>query len=156
MNNTLKFIISIFTPLFVGGLSGFFTANSIAGWYATLQKPSFNPPNWIFGPVWTILYIMMGIALFVIWKSEAEPVLKKQALILFAIQLAVNFCWSLLFFYCESPGWALLDIIVMWVLILMTIFSFAKISSFAAWMLVPYISWVSFAMLLNFAIWKLN
>lgn len=156
MNNTLKFIISIFTPLIVGGLSGFFTTNSIAGWYTTLQKPSFNPPNWIFGPVWTLLYIMMGIALFVIWKSEAESVLKKQALVLFAAQLAVNFCWSLLFFYCESPAWALLDIIVMWLLILMTIFSFGKISSFAAWMLVPYISWVSFAMLLNFAIWRMN
>lgn len=156
MNNTFKFIISIFTPLLIGGLSGFFTKNSISGWYTTLQKPSFNPPNWIFGPVWTLLYIMMGIALFVIWKSEADSVLKKQALILFAVQLAVNFCWSFLFFYCESPFWALLDIIVMWVLILMTIFSFGKISSFAAWMLVPYISWVSFAMLLNFAIWKLN
>ena len=156
MNNTLKFIISIFTPLLIGGLSGFFTANSISGWYATIQKPSFNPPNWIFGPVWTLLYVMMGIALFVIWKSEADSVLKKQALILFSIQLAVNFCWSLLFFYCESPGCALIDIILMWVLILMTIFSFGKISSFAAWMLVPYIGWVSFAALLNFAIWKLN
>lgn len=156
MNNTIKFIISIFAPLIVGGLSGFFTTNSISGWYTTLQKPSFNPPNWIFGPVWTLLYIMMGIALFVIWKSEADSVLKKQALILFAAQLAVNFCWSFLFFYCESPSWALLDIIVMWVLIVMNIFSFGKISSFAAWMLVPYISWVSFAMLLNFAIWRMN
>ena len=99
---------------------------------------------------------MMGVALYIVWKSEAESVLKKQALILFTVQLAVNFCWSLLFFYCESPGWAMIDIIVLWVLILITIFLFGKISSFAAWMLVPYISWVSFAMLLNFAIWRMN
>lgn len=156
MSNPIKFVISILTPLLIGGLSGFFTKNSISGWYATIQKPSFNPPNWVFGPVWTLLYILMGIALFMIWKSGAENVLKRQALSWFAIQLAVNFCWSLLFFYCESPGWALVDIIVMWVLILMTIFSFGKISSFAAWLLVPYNCWVSFAAVLNFAIWRLN
>ena len=116
MNNVIKGFISIMLPLVVGGLSGFFTTSSISGWYTTINKPSFNPPNWIFGPVWTLLYMMMGIALFIIWKSEADAVLKKQALIFFFIQLAINFCWSLLFFYCESPGWALIDIVLMWAL----------------------------------------
>ena len=156
MNNVIKGLISIMLPLVVGGLSGFFTTSSISGWYTTINKPSFNPPNWIFGPVWTLLYIMMGIALFIIWKSETDAVLKKQALIFFFIQLVINFCWSLLFFFCESPGWALIDIVLMWVFILLTIFSFSKISSLSAWLLVPYISWVSFAAVLNFAIWKLN
>ena len=156
MNNVIKGFISIMLPLVVGGLSGFFTTSSISGWYTTINKPSFNPPNWIFGPVWTLLYMMMGIALFIIWKSEADAVLKKQALIFFFIQLAINFCWSLLFFYCESPGWALIDIVLMWVFILLTIFSFGKISSLSAWLLVPYISWVSFAAVLNFAIWRMN
>jgi tryptophan-rich sensory protein len=91
-----------------------------------------------------------------IWKSDAAASLKNQAITLFFIQLAVNFLWSIIFFYFQQPGWAFLDIVIMWVMILLTIFSFGKISSTASWLLVPYICWVSFAVVLNFAIWKLN
>ena len=156
MSNNFKFIISILLPMIIGGISGFFTSASINTWYVTLNKPWFNPPNWIFGPVWTLLYLMMGIAFYMIWKSEAVNAVKQTAVILFAAQLLVNFLWSLIFFYLKQPGWAMLDIILMWILIVATIFSFGKISSTAAWLMLPYICWVSFAMILNFYLWKLN
>ncbi len=156
MNLFVKCVLSILLPLIVGGVSGFFTASSIEGWYITLNKPWFNPPNWIFGPVWTLLYLMMGIAFFLIWKSGAPADTKKIAMTAYFVQLAFNFAWSLIFFYMEQPGWALVDILLMWAAIFYTIIAFGKISTSAAWMLVPYISWVSFATVLNFAIWKLN
>ena len=156
MSNNFKFIISILLPMIIGGISGSFTSASINTWYVTLNKPWFNPPNWIFGPVWTLLYLMMGIAFYMIWKSEAVNAVKQTAVILFAAQLLVNFLWSLIFFYLKQPGWAMLDIILMWILIVATIFSFGKISSTAAWLMLPYICWVSFAMILNFYLWKLN
>ena len=99
---------------------------------------------------------MMGIAFYIIWKSEAVNAVKQTAVILFSAQLLVNFLWSLIFFYLKHPGLAMLDIILMWILIVATIFSFGKISSTAAWLMLPYICWVSFAMILNFYLWKLN
>lgn len=156
MNNTAKLIIAILIPLIVGFTSGFFTAGNVSGWYQTIQKPSWNPPSWIFGPVWTTLYILMGISLFLVWRSDAAESVKRTAIILFAAQLVFNFFWSLIFFKMHQPGWAFAEILVMWVLILLTIFSFGKISSLAAWLLVPYISWVSFASILNYTIWRLN
>jgi tryptophan-rich sensory protein len=156
MNNTLKLIISIAIPVAIGATSGFFTVTGVESWYQTINKPSWNPPNWIFGPVWTTLYILMGIALFLVWKSDANPQIKKTAIILFAAQLTLNFFWSFIFFNQHQAGWALAEIIVMWVFILLTIFAFAPISKIAAWLLVPYISWVSFATILNYTIWKLN
>lgn len=156
MSNYLKFLISIIIPLVIGGISGGFTVSAINGWYATINKPWFNPPNWIFGPVWTSLYVMMGIAFYLIWKSDAATALKNKAITLFFIQLTVNFLWSIIFFYFQQPGWAFIDIVIMWVMILLTIFSFGKISAAASWLMVPYICWVSFAAVLNFAIWKLN
>ena len=152
----MKLFISIAIPLLVGAIAGFFTASGVDGWYAVANKPSFNPPNWLFAPVWTALYIMMGIALYLVWKSESDKAVKQTALTLFAVQLALNFLWSFIFFYAKQPGWAFVDIIAMWVMILLTIISFGKISSTAAWLMVPYICWVSFATLLNFYIWKLN
>jgi tryptophan-rich sensory protein len=156
MNNTVKLIISIAIPLLIGGISGFFTTAEIPGWYQTINKPSWNPPNRIFGPVWTTLYVLMGIALFLIWKSGANAQIKKTAVILFAAQLTLNFFWSFIFFKQHQVGWALAEIIVMWVVILLTILAFVPISKTAAWLLVPYISWVSFATILNYTIWKLN
>lgn len=156
MSNTLKFFISIAIPLVVGGVSGFFTISGVDTWYQTINKPSWNPPNWIFGPVWTTLYVMMGISLFLVWKTETSVELKKIAVILFAAQLLLNFAWSFIFFYLQQPGWALVEIIAMWVFILLTIFAFAQVNKTAAWLLVPYISWVSFAAILNYTIWKLN
>ena len=156
MNNTFKLIIAIIIPVAVGAISGFFTATGVESWYQTINKPSWNPPGWIFGPVWTTLYVMRGIALFLVWKSDSSDVLKKTAIALFAIQLILNFFWSFIFFDQQQIGWALVEIIVMWFFILLTIFAFGNVSKLAAWLLVPYISWVSFATILNYTIWKLN
>ncbi len=156
MNNTLKLVISIVIPLIIGGTSAFFTVTGVESWYQTINKPSWNPPNGIFGPVWTSLYIMMGIAFFLVWKADTSKELKTIAFTLFGIQLVLNFFWSVIFFYHEQPGWAFAEIVVMWIFILLTIFAFAQVSKPAAWLLVPYISWVSFAAILNFTIWKLN
>lgn len=152
----MKLFISILLPLLVGAISGLFTALGVKGWYANAVKPSFNPPNWIFGPVWTILYIMMGIALFLVWKAAADKQLKRTAIVLYGVQLALNFCWSIIFFKMQEPGWAFAEILLMWLMILLTIIWFGKISSTAAWLLVPYICWVSFAAVLNYSIWQLN
>ncbi len=156
MNNITRLIISIAIPVVAGSLSGFFTVTGDGSWYQTIQKPSWNPPGWVFGPVWTSLYVMMGISLYLVWKSNAEQSLKKKAIIIFAIQLALNFFWSYIFFTLQSPGWAMVEIITMWLFILLTIFAFAKISKVAAWLLVPYISWVSFASILTYTIWQMN
>jgi len=156
MSNTLKLIIAIIIPVAVGAVSGFFTSSEIPGWYQTINKPTWNPPSWLFGPVWTTLYVMMGIALFLVWKSDASQSVKKTAIILFAAQLLLNFFWSFIFFNQHQIGWAVVEIITMWIFILLTIFAFAPISKIAAWLLVPYISWVSFATILNYTIWKLN
>jgi len=155
MNASVKLIISILACLAVGGISGYVTASEIPGWYATLQKPSFNPPNWLFGPVWTLLYIMMGIAFWLVWKSDASD-LKQKAMLFFALQLTLNFFWSILFFSFHQTGWAMVEIALLWVFILLCIVSFYPISAIAAYLLVPYLCWVSFASLLNFYIWKLN
>jgi translocator protein len=156
MKPVLKLIISIAIPLAVGAIAGFFTTSSVEGWFTSINKPSFNPPNWLFAPVWTALYIMMGIAFFLVWKSNADEKIKQSAMVLFFFQLALNFLWSFIFFYAHQPGWALVDIGALWILIFFTIIWFGKISPAAAWLLVPYICWVSFATVLNFAIWKLN
>ena len=153
----MKLFISILIPLLVGGIASYFTSSGVEGWYATANKPWFNPPNWIFAPVWTALYVMMGIALYLVWRTETiSSSVKQTAVLLFVIQLTLNFFWSLIFFKLQQPGWAFAEIIVMWLAILFTILWFGKISSTAAWLLVPYICWVSFASVLNYAIWKLN
>lgn len=155
MKPVFKFIISLAIPLAVGAIAGAFTSSSVQGWFTTINKPSFNPPNWIFAPVWTTLYVLMGIAFFLIWKSN-DGIHKRTAIIFYSVQLLLNFLWSFIFFYAQQPGWAVVDIIALWLMILMTIIFFAKISKPAAWLLLPYICWVSFATALNFAIWKLN
>jgi translocator protein len=152
----MKLFISILIPLLVGAISGFFTTSGVEGWYALANKPWFNPPNWIFAPVWTTLYILMGIALFLVWRSDADKTIKQTAIVLFAVQLTLNFFWSIIFFKLQQPGWALAEIIIMWVMILLTMLWFGKISPTAAWLLVPYICWVSFASVLNYSIWRLN
>ncbi len=156
MNNTIKLIIAIAIPLAVGATSGFFTVTGVESWFQTINKPSWNPPNWIFGPVWTTLYAMMGVALFLVWKSDSSDILKKTAFVLFAVQLILNFFWSFIFFDQHQIGWAVIEIIILWFFILLTIFAFGNISKLAAWLLVPYISWVSFATILNYTIWKIN
>ena len=155
-NNTLKLIIAIAIPLIVGGTSGFFTATGVESWYQTIARPTWNPPGWLFGPVWTTLYVMMGISLFLVWKEDTSVELKKIGIALFAVQLVLNFFWSFIFFNQHQIGWALVEIAVMWVFILLTIFAFAQVNKAAAWLLVPYISWVSFATILNYTTWQLN
>jgi tryptophan-rich sensory protein len=152
----MKLFISILIPILVGAVSGYFTSSGVNGWYAFAHKPWFNPPNWIFAPVWTALYILMGIALYLVWKSEPASSVKNTAIGLFAFQLLLNFCWSFIFFKLQQPGWAFAEIILMWVMILLTILWFGKISATAAWLMVPYICWVSFASVLNYSIWRLN
>ena len=156
MSNILKLIISICLPLLIGFTSSYFTVTEIGSWYQTVQKPSWNPPNWIFGPIWTTLYILMGIAFFLVWKSNVAGEIKRKAIILFIIQLVLNFFWSFIFFDQHQIGIAFIEILFLWLMILFTIFAFARISKPAAWLLVPYISWVSFAAILNFTIWNLN
>ncbi len=155
MNNTAKLIISIALPVAVGAISGFFTTTGVGSWYQTINKPTWNPPGWIFGPVWTTLYILMGIAFYLVWRSP-ESKAKRTAMVLFSIQLILNFFWSFIFFDQQQIGMALAEIMALWVFILLSIFAFAKVNKTAAWLLVPYISWVSFATMLTYAIWRLN
>lgn len=122
-------------------------------WYASLSKPSFNPPNWIFGPVWTTLYLMMGVAAWGVWRYGRNC---RAALTLFAIQLALNAAWSPLFFGLHRPDLALIDLIALWIAIVVTIVAFHRQVRWAAMLLLPYLAWVSFAGVLNFAIWRLN
>jgi len=138
----------------VGGLGALATTPNITSWYAALAKPSFSPPNWLFGPAWTILYALMGIALFLIWEAKAKN--KTTAYTVFFIQLALNLLWSFLFFYFHLPLVAFVEIVLMWIFILASMISFSKISKPASWLLLPYILWVTFASALNFAVWWLN
>jgi len=155
MKNIYKLVISIAIPLAIGALGSYITVTGISSWYQTINKPSWNPPNAIFGPVWTTLFILMGIALYLVWTS-GNKASKTTAITLFSIQLILNFFWSLLFFNQHQIFGALIEMVLFWISILLTIFAFSKFSKAAAWLLVPYISWVSFAMVLNFTIWQLN
>jgi translocator protein len=156
MNNWLKLIISLIIPQAVAASGAYFTVTGSGSWYQQINRPEWNPPGWIFGPVWTVLYIMMGFAFYLVWKSDAAKGLKQKAMGFWIAQLIANFFWSFIFFGQQQPGWAFAEILLLWVLILLTIFAFARINKLAAWLLVPYISWVSFAAMLNFAIWQLN
>lgn len=156
MNKVIKLITAVALPLALGAFAGFFTSSSVQGWYSTINKPSFNPPNWIFAPVWTTLYVMMGIAFYIVWIKVEQTKIKTKAIIFYFIQLILNFCWSIIFFYAGEPGWAFAEIILLWIMIAATINKFSRISKTAAWLMVPYILWVSFAAVLNFAIWRLN
>jgi translocator protein len=155
MKNVLLLISCLVTPLLIGGISGYATATSINTWYVTLNKPFFNPPNYLFGPVWSLLYLLMGISLYMIIKSPANK-LKKTAIIIFASQLFLNFCWSFLFFKFQLLGISFIEIILIWTSILSMIIVFYKINKKAALLQIPYIIWVSFASILNGSIWWLN
>jgi tryptophan-rich sensory protein len=139
-----------------GGAAGALTAESVSTWYPTLRKPSYTPPGWVFGPVWTLLYLLMGVALFLVWRGRATDGRVRGALGVFALQLALNVIWSLLFFRLRSPGSALVEILALWAAILLTVLAFGRVSRTAALLLVPYLLWVSFAAVLNLSIWRLN
>jgi translocator protein len=156
MNTYLKLGLFIIGCELVGLLGTPFTMTAIPNWYAMLNKPFFSPPNWIFGPVWTLLYLLMGISIYLIWEKGIQKKKVKHAVYLFASQLTANFLWSILFFGLRSPILGLIDIVIMIVLIGLTIRSFYPLSKTAAYLLVPYLAWVSFATLLNLAILLLN
>ncbi len=153
-------ILILFSSIIICQLAGFigsiFTTSSIPTWYASLNKPSFNPPNWVFAPVWTVLYLLMGIALYLIWRKGLSDKNVKIAFMVFVFQLVLNSLWSFLFFGLESPFAAFIEIIILWIAILVSIILFFRISWIAGVLLIPYILWVSFASVLNFAIWRLN
>lgn len=157
MKNFFKLVASIAICEGAGIIGSLFTMPSIPTWYAGLAKPALNPPAWVFGPVWTTLFVLMGIALWLVWiNRRADKKAKRTAIVIFFIQLALNTLWSIIFFALHNPGWAFVDLVFLWLAILATIILFAKISKPAAWLLVPYILWVSFAGYLNFAIWQIS
>jgi benzodiazapine receptor len=144
------------TPVVVGGISGLATVDAIRGWYRTLAKPAWNPPDWVFGPVWTTLYVMMGIALVQVVRADRDLAARQVAVGLFGVQLVLNFGWSWIFFTNHDLGGALIEIVALWLAIAATIAAFAAIRGSAAALLVPYLAWTTFATLLTAAIWRLN
>ncbi len=155
-DDVTKLAISIIICLIPGFLGAMVTANAIPTWYAFIAKPSFAPPNWVFAPVWTALYVMMGVAMFLVWRvGLAEPGVR-QALVVFLIQLILNGLWSPAFFGLRSPIAGLFVIVLLWLAILITILRFYPISRTAALLLIPYLAWVSFATLLNASLYALN
>ena len=155
MKNIPSLIVCVLICLAVGGLAGYATQTSVTTWFPTLNKPFFNPPSWLFGPVWTILYILMGVALWFVWKAPQTQE-RKNGIIIFAVQLVLNFLWSFLFFGMKNPLFALVDIVLMLIAITLTIIIFRKVSTKTTPLLVPYLAWVSFATVLNASIWWLN
>jgi len=154
--NILKFIASIAICFLVAILGSVFTLPSIPTWYAVLNKPIFSPPNWIFGPVWTVLYFLMAISLYIVWNKNLENKKKDKAIKIFIFQLVLNLLWSLVFFGLHRPLLALITIIILWFSIFITIKYFYKLSKTSGYLLVPYIFWVTLASVLNFAIVILN
>ena len=152
---TLKFLISILLPLSLGAIAGMFTSQSVPEWYSTLNRPSFNPPNWIFGPVWTTLYILMGISFFLIWKQEVSKE-RNRAVLIFLLQLLLNFAWSFIFFYFNMIGLALVEIILLWISIVLMLVVFFKIKPLTSYINIPYLLWVTFATVLNASYYILN
>lgn len=156
MKKIAKLLASLLLCLGAGFFGSIFTTPSIPTWYATLNKPSFNPPNWLFAPAWTTLFIFMGIALFLVWLKGFKEKKVKVAIIFFLIQLILNVAWSFCFFYWKMPLGAFVDIIILWLFILLTLIRFWKINKAAGVLFIPYLLWVSFASLLNYSVWKLN
>jgi tryptophan-rich sensory protein len=149
-------VLFVAACLAVGMLGGWITAGSVGTWYPTLNKPSWTPPPWIFAPVWTLLYLMMGVAGWLVWRRGTSHPLVKPALLLFSGQLLLNLAWSLFFFGARSPGLALIDIAGLWLLLAATTGVFMMVSRAAGLLLLPYLAWVSFALALNLAVWRLN
>jgi translocator protein len=152
----IKFIVSLILPQVAGGIGALFTRETVGTWYAALEKPSFNPPPWIFAPVWISLYILMGLSAFVVWRRGWDKPGVKTALGIFSVQLVVNSLWSWMFFGRESILGGLIILGVLWILILSTIVKFLKVSRLAGLLLIPYFLWVTFAGVLNTSLYFLN
>ena len=156
-SNIVDLVIALAIPLAVGAVGGFATSASVSSWYPTLAKPAWTPPSWVFGPVWTVLYLMMGFASWLVWRkrSENEPQVRR-ALGWYGLQLILNLGWSLIFFGLQQIGLALLEIVALWSTLLITLVNFWRIRRDAGGLLLPYLLWVTFATALNAAIWWLN
>ncbi len=148
-------VVSIVVCFSAAAIGGIATTSSVGGWYAEIDKPTWNPPDWIFGPVWTLLYLMMAISAWLVWKNSTLES-SRFALGWFAFHLLLNVLWSVLFFGLQQPGWAVAEIIILWISIVITIALFYGHSKLAAGLLVPYLCWVTFAAVLNYSIWSLN
>ncbi|WP_410507930.1 TspO/MBR family protein [Methanosarcina hadiensis] len=154
--NVTRLLTCIIICQLAGIIGSIFTSSSLDSWYPLLEKPSFNPPSWVFFPVWTTLYTLMGISLYLVWEKGMRHREVKIGVFLFGLQLGLNTLWSFLFFGLRSPYYAFLEILILWAAILLTIVQFWKVSKPASLLLIPYILWVSFAALLNYRIWVLN
>jgi tryptophan-rich sensory protein len=150
-----RLVISLIIPQLAGLVGSLFTAPNIAGWYAGLNKPWFVPPNWLFAPAWTTLFILMGLAIFLVWENKGSLSLRGDYLP-FWVQLGLNVLWSVLFFGMRSPLLGLGEIGILWVAILWNIIVFWRVRKASGYLLVPYLGWVSFASLLNLYVWLLN
>ncbi|NUP99563.1 MAG: tryptophan-rich sensory protein [Armatimonadetes bacterium] len=148
-------VIALAVCFGAAALGGIATASSVGTWYPELRKPPFTPPSWVFGPVWTVLYGLMGVAAWLVWRS-GKPGVARRALWLFVAQLGLNVAWSWLFFGLRQPGWAFLEICLLWLAIGATMVAFWGVSRRAGWLLAPYLLWVTFAAALNLGIWLLN
>ncbi|MEL7270367.1 MAG: TspO/MBR family protein [Bacteroidota bacterium] len=153
---TLNILVAVAICLLIGFLSSFATQSSVNTWYTTLNKPGFNPPNSVFAPVWTILYVLMGVAAGIVWSKGFHHIWVKTALYHFGFQLLFNALWSIVFFGFKSPEWAMLVILILLALIGITFRWFKVVSKLAAYLLIPYFLWVAFAAVLNYRIWMLN
>ena len=157
MNNPLKLVTAIALPNAVGVLAGLIIVSAVGEWYQTIAKPSWTPPDWVFGPVWALLYTLMGIAAYLVWKENADKPSVRKGLLWFDIQLALNFFWSVAFFGLKSPGLAFAVILALWIAIIVTMGIFWELKKKRAVLLmVPYILWVTFAVGLNAQIWFMN
>lgn len=154
--NLGKLVVSLVACQLAGIVGGLFTASSIGSWYAGLNKPSFNPPNWVFGPVWITLYVLMGIALYLIWTGDFPGKTKQTAMVLFFVQLLLNMLWTFFFFYLQKPFLGFIEIIVLLVFIGLTMWKFYTLRPAAAYLMAPYLLWVGFAAVLTFSLWDLN
>jgi tryptophan-rich sensory protein len=156
VRDIIKLVVSLVACQCAGAIGSIFTTPAIPTWYAALEKPSFNPPNWLFAPAWITLYLLMGIAAFLVWRKGLGQKGVRAALVVFLVQLVLNALWSVVFFGLKSPLWGVVVILALWVAILLTILRFFKLSTAAGALLLPYILWVSFASVLNVAVWVLN
>ncbi len=151
-----KLIGSILLCQLAGIIGSLFTVSSVSGWYPILNKPAFTPPSWLFGSVWSILFLLMGVSFYIIWNEGMKTRAAKRAVFFFILQLFLNVLWSILFFGLKSPLYALIEILFLWTSILLTGIYFYRISKTAAYLLIPYLLWVSFAIVLNGFIVYLN
>ncbi len=172
----LALVTCLIIPQLFALIGAYFTTPAISGWYSTLVKSPLNPPSWVFAPVWTVLFLLMGVAAFLVCKKGMDPRMRKDdkrgseddrggngnerkvilALTIFGLQLVLNTLWSIIFFGMHNPGAALVEIVILWIAILATVITFYRVSKPASYLLLPYILWVSFAAVLNFSIWNLN